>query len=75
MNLIPEEQILIKDIFAVTVNPNDHTAYYLPDFAKQIAAFGRNSNTTQPMSPSFSTPPTSTPSSWNACKHRTVVLN
>jgi hypothetical protein len=43
MNLIPEEQILIKDIFAVTVNPNDHTAFYLPDFSKQLAAFGRTS--------------------------------
>jgi hypothetical protein len=40
MNLIPEEQILIKDIFSVTVNPNDHGAYYLPEFAKQIASFG-----------------------------------
>lgn len=40
MNLAPEEQILIKDIFAVTVNPADNSVIYLPQFSAELAVFG-----------------------------------
>lgn len=51
MNLAPEEQILIKDIFAVTVNPSDHGAVFLPDFAQQLTAFGSTPRRTQTTPP------------------------
>ena len=42
MNLRNEEQILIKDIFAVTVDPTEATLPHLPGFARDVACFGRN---------------------------------
>ena len=49
MNLIPEEQILIKDIFAVTLNKNDSSSsVYLPDFLREVSIFGRNISHMQP---------------------------
>ena len=40
MNLLPEEQILIKDIFAATVDPSKTGLFYLKDFANEISGFG-----------------------------------
>jgi len=49
MNLIPEEQILIKDIFAVTLNKNDSSSsVYLPEFIKEVSIFGRTFTHIQP---------------------------
>ncbi len=41
MNLKAEEQILIKDIFAVSVNQKENSLIYLPEFTKDVAGFGR----------------------------------
>lgn len=50
MNLLPEEQILIKDIFAVTLNKHDSSAsVYLPEFIKEVSIFGRTISHMQPM--------------------------
>ena len=40
MNLQPEEQILIKDIFAATVDPAQSGLFYLRDFSQEVAGFG-----------------------------------
>lgn len=48
MNLIAEEQILIKDIFAVSVNPTETSLLHLPQFAKDVSVFGRIFIETQP---------------------------
>jgi hypothetical protein len=40
MNLKPEEQILIKDIFAVSINKNENSLLYLPEFVRDVSAFG-----------------------------------
>lgn len=40
MNLILEEQILIKDIFDATVDPNDHSKTYLSEFAGIVMSLG-----------------------------------
>lgn len=42
MNLIAEEQILIKDIFAVSVNPTETALLHLPQFNRDVSGFGRN---------------------------------
>jgi hypothetical protein len=71
MNLKHEEQILIKDIFAVSVNQGENSLLYLPEFVRDVSSFGRTCDSTQPTHPSSSTRLTSTPSSWNASKCRT----
>jgi hypothetical protein len=40
MNLKPEEQILIKDIFAVSINKNENSLLYLPEFVRDVSSFG-----------------------------------
>lgn len=44
MNLKLEEQILIKDIFDATVDPNDHSRTYLSDFAGIILSLGEDAS-------------------------------
>lgn len=40
MNLKAAEQILIKDIFAVSVNKKDNALLYLPEFVRDVSTFG-----------------------------------
>lgn len=40
MNLKAEEQILIKDIFAVSVNKKDNALLYLPEFVRDVSSLG-----------------------------------
>jgi hypothetical protein len=42
MNLKLEEQLLIKDIFDATVNPDDHSRTYLAEFAAAVSNLGEN---------------------------------
>lgn len=45
MNLRAEEQILIKDIFAVTTNQSESGLLYLPEFVRDVSTFGGNHST------------------------------
>ena len=51
MNLRNEEQILIKDIFAVTVDSADSSLPHLPEFGRDVAGFGRTLPFKKPMLP------------------------